>query len=388
MLFRSGTAASLAAVTRDDMVAFAKGRIARDNIKIGVVGDIDAATVAKLLDDTFGALPAKAAPAGTRCLSAAASISESARRNSSCSSPTALPSGSSERNELEHTSSASEEVRWASVLRTGRISWITTGTPQLLPSGGNREAAALDRRFFEDVHQQTVRDVLAHSTPVDGCRVPLGLTLTKLVPIEVSLSPDGDMKGIRIFEFDRQGVLLSFTQAAQGTFVDDQDVWRLTEVSRDEFSLVNGRRTELQRQHLNQLDWPSGITQDMVSVALLKPSRMGTIDLFQYIRHLQDNAQTAQRYEIEFWKKVFYPISCLVMVVLALPFAYLHFRSGNIASYVFVGVLIGISFFLLNNVFGYLGNLSQWAPWLAAAAPGLIYSVVSLGAFGWLVLRQ
>ena len=203
-----------------------------------------------------------------------------------------------------------------------------------------------------------------------------------------SLSPDGDMKGIRIFEFDRQGVLLSFTQAAQGTFVDDQDAWRLTDVSRDEFSLVNGRRTELHRQHLNQLDWPSGITQDMVSVALLKPSRMGTIDLFQYIRHLQDNAQTAQRYEIEFWKKVFYPISCLVMVVLALPFAYLHFRSGNIASYVFVGVLIGISFFLLNNVFGYLGNLSQWAPWLAAAAPGLIYSVVSLGAFGWLVLRQ
>jgi lipopolysaccharide export system permease protein len=203
-----------------------------------------------------------------------------------------------------------------------------------------------------------------------------------------SLSPEGDMKGIRIFEFDRQGVLLSFTQAEHGSFADDEDAWLLSDVSRDEFRLVNGQRTELRRVHQDQLVWASGITQDMVSVALLKPSRMGTIDLFQYIRHLQENAQTAQRYEIEFWKKVFYPISCLVMVVLALPFAYLHFRSGNIASYVFVGVLIGISFFLLNNVFGYIGNLSQWAPWLAAAAPGLIYSVVSLAAFGWLVLRQ
>jgi lipopolysaccharide export system permease protein len=29
---------------------------------------------------------------------------------------------------------------------------------------------------------------------------------------------------------------------------------------------------------------------------------------------------------------VFYPLSCLVMVVLALPFAYLHFRSGGIAA--------------------------------------------------------
>ena len=67
-----GTAASLAAVTRDDMVAFVKARIARDNIKIGVVGDIDAASVAKLLDDTFGALPAKAAPAEAKSVPPAA----------------------------------------------------------------------------------------------------------------------------------------------------------------------------------------------------------------------------------------------------------------------------------------------------------------------------
>ena len=203
-----------------------------------------------------------------------------------------------------------------------------------------------------------------------------------------SLTSDGDMRGIRIFEFDRRGVLLSFTQAAHGEFDDNDEAWLLSDVDRDEFTVLNGQRTELRRQHHERLAWTSGITQDMVSVALLKPSRMGTIDLFQYIRHLEENAQTALRYEIEFWKKVFYPISCLVMVVLALPFAYLHFRSGNIASYVFVGVLIGISFFLLNNVFGYIGNLSQWAPWLAAAAPGLIYTLVSLGAFGWLVLRQ
>jgi lipopolysaccharide export system permease protein len=110
--------------------------------------------------------------------------------------------------------------------------------------------------------------------------------------------------------------------------------------------------------------------------------------LFQYIRHLSANGQSTQRFEIEFWKKVFYPLSCLVMVVLALPFAYLHFRSGNIASHVFGGVLAGISFFLLNNVFSYVGNINSWAPWFAAAAPGLLYSMASLAAFGWLVLRQ
>jgi lipopolysaccharide export system permease protein len=74
--------------------------------------------------------------------------------------------------------------------------------------------------------------------------------------------------------------------------------------------------------------------------------------------------------------------------VLALPFAYLHFRSGSLAGYVFSGVMAGISFFLLNNLFGFAGNLQNWSPWLTAAAPGIIYSLLSLAAFGWLVLRR
>ena len=115
---------------------------------------------------------------------------------------------------------------------------------------------------------------------------------------------------------------------------------------------------------------------------------MQTLDLFQYMRHLQANGQSAQKYEIQFWKKVFYPLSCLVMVVLALPFAYFHFRSGSITTYVFGGVMAGISFVLLNNVMGDLGNLRGWQPWFTAALPGIIYSVASLTAFTWLVLRR
>ncbi len=76
------------------------------------------------------------------------------------------------------------------------------------------------------------------------------------------------------------------------------------------------------------------------------------------------------------------------MVGLSLRCAYLHLRSGSIAGYVVRCVMTGISLFLLNNVVGYIGNRRQWQPWLAAASPALIYSVVSLGAFGWLVLKR
>ena len=203
-----------------------------------------------------------------------------------------------------------------------------------------------------------------------------------------SLTPEGDMQGIRIFESNSRGFLVSVTQAPKAHFADD-GAWVLESVERSEFAGTEGGDVaKVDRVKLPRLRWPTEITPEMVSVALLKPDRMSTIDLFQYIRHLEANGQTSQRYEIEFWRKVFYPLSCMVMVVLALPFAYLHFRTGGITSYVFGGVLIGISFFLLNNVFGYIGNLQNWQPWLTAAAPGLIYTVFSLGAFGWLVLRR
>ena len=211
-----------------------------------------------------------------------------------------------------------------------------------------------------------------------------------------TLSPDNEMLGLQIFEFNSKGLVVSKMLAASATFALDNS-WQLYDVTRTEFNLPSDAATasyavkqsaDVLRKSMASFRWPTEITQDMVSVALLKPERMGTLDLFNYIRHLDANGQSAQRYEIEFWKKVFYPLSCLVMVMLALPFAYLHFRSGGTAAYVFGGVMMGISFFLLNNVFGYVGNLQNWQPWLAAAAPGMLYMAISLGAFSWLVLRR
>ncbi|MBH1957634.1 MAG: LPS export ABC transporter permease LptG [Burkholderiales bacterium] len=209
------------------------------------------------------------------------------------------------------------------------------------------------------------------------------------------LSPDNEMHGVRIYEFNSKGRIVSTTEAPVAVFSFDA-AWLLRNVTHTEFDVTNAAngagaspsQAKVNRTVVDSFRWPTEISTEMVSVALLKPERMATLDLFNYIRHLEANGQTSQRYEIEFWRKVFYPLSCLVMVMLALPFAYLHFRSGGITGYVFAGVMIGISFFLLNNVFGFIGNLRSWQPWLAAATPGLIYMAVSMGAFGWLVLKR
>ncbi|MDZ7811827.1 MAG: LptF/LptG family permease [Ideonella sp.] len=106
-------------------------------------------------------------------------------------------------------------------------------------------------------------------------------------------------------------------------------------------------------------------------------------ELWRYTQHLNEQEQSAARHELQFWKRVLYPFACIVMLALALPFAYLHARSGGISLKVFGGIMLGISFVLLNNVVGHLSLLRDWTSWLAASAPSLLYLALSTGGL-WL----
>jgi len=201
-----------------------------------------------------------------------------------------------------------------------------------------------------------------------------------------ALNSDGQLGQVRIHAFGPDGRLAYIATAPLARVGDNE--WVMENTQKRDYNINKTQPASIETQQIAQWHWPTEISSEMVAAALLSPDRMQTLDLFQYMRHLAANGQNAQRYEIEFWRKVFYPLSCLVMLSLALPFAYLHFRSGHITGYVFGGVMAGISFYLLNNVFGFMGNLNNWQPWLTSAAPALIYSAISLTTFWWLVLRQ
>ncbi|MBT9597532.1 MAG: LPS export ABC transporter permease LptG [Vitreoscilla sp.] len=196
---------------------------------------------------------------------------------------------------------------------------------------------------------------------------------------------DGRMRDIRIFEHDTAGVLLRRIQAAHGRAesAGGVPVWRLedaqiTEWPAGENGVVRSRREA-------HVDWPTTLAETVVAAAISPIKSMSTVDLWRYSRHLELQEQAAQRYELQFWRRAFYPLACIVMVALALPFAYLHARAGGISLKVFGGIMLGISFVLLNNVVGHLGLLRDWTPWIASALPSGVYLLMSLAAFGWLV---
>ena len=194
---------------------------------------------------------------------------------------------------------------------------------------------------------------------------------------------DGRVERVRVFEFDAQNRLLERWEAASG-HVSTEGQWLLQDERRQRWPVADAAQP-VTDERLPLLTWQSRLTRNVVSAALLRATDMSTAELFTYTRHLAAQEQSAQRYEIQFWRKALYPFACFVMMALALPFAYLHARGGGISARVFGGIMLGISFVLLNNLLGHVGLLQNWTPWAVAAAPSLLYLGLSMTAFAWLV---
>jgi lipopolysaccharide export system permease protein len=195
------------------------------------------------------------------------------------------------------------------------------------------------------------------------------------------LAGDGGLNDVRIYEFDTEGRLVQ-RLAAPKARVEGDGSWALADAEQLRWPADGG---PVQVQHQPLLRWGTSLNAQVVAAALLPAETMTTLELWRYSGHLQDQEQAAQRYELQFWKRALYPLACIVMVALALPFAYLQARSGGVSLKVFGGIMLGISFVLLNNIAGHLGVLSNLTPWVVSAAPGLLYLLLSLAAFAWLV---
>ena len=203
-------------------------------------------------------------------------------------------------------------------------------------------------------------------------------------------SASGELEGIRVYEFDADGRLAERINAHQGR-VGADGTWALAFVERTiwprgiESAAAASAPRRVESEKLPALKWASALNAGTVAAAVLPVNTMTTLELWRYSSHLSAHEQAAERHQISFWKKALYPLSCLVMVGLALPFAYMQPRSGGVSLKVFGGIMLGISFVLLNNLAGHIGVLRSWTPWVVAATPSALFLLMSLGAFAWLV---
>ncbi|MBI0327570.1 LPS export ABC transporter permease LptG [Burkholderia plantarii] len=218
-----------------------------------------------------------------------------------------------------------------------------------------------------------------------------GEPVTRFVNVG-TLSPDSTISDVRIYEFDSKFQLQNVRIAKSGRYAPPGH-WLLTDVTDTQLTPIPPD-THAPSDALNpvyrseQVSMPqyslrSDLTPQILSVLLVSPERMSIFNLFRYIQHLRENQQDTQTYDIALWRKLLYPFAVFVMLVLSLPFAYLHTRAGVVGVKVFGGIMLGMSFQLFNTLFSHIGTLNTWPAPLTAALPALIYLALGLFALKW-----
>ncbi|HZG22333.1 MAG TPA: LPS export ABC transporter permease LptG [Herbaspirillum sp.] len=199
-----------------------------------------------------------------------------------------------------------------------------------------------------------------------------------------TVQPDGRIEGVKLYELDTDFHMARMITAKSGIYEGNHQ-WVLNEVVQSDFTGGRDRKiTEpVKTVKTAQMKLVSEVTPEILSVLFADPDRMSAYDLLAYTKHLEANNQRTDRYEIAFWKKIVYPLSIFVMLALALPFAYLHFRAGGVSLKIFTGIMIGVCFQLINSLFSHLGLLNTWPAFVTAALPSLLFMVLAIGALWW-----
>lgn len=191
--------------------------------------------------------------------------------------------------------------------------------------------------------------------------------------------PDRTLLGVKIYEFDTDFHLTNEINAASAVYAAPH-VWQLMDVSETRFpkNMVTEDMSSANTVQSKSKKLVSEITPDILAVLFIEPDHMSAYDLYAYTKHLNENKQNADRYKVAFWKKLTYPFTILVMMALALPFAYLHARNGGISLRIFSGIMIGMLFYLVNSLFSHLGLINTWPAFLTAMFPSVLFFLLAV----------
>jgi len=184
--------------------------------------------------------------------------------------------------------------------------------------------------------------------------------------------PNLTLLRIRIFQFDDNDRLVSMEYAEQGRYRNN--VWQLLNLRKTTIDAGGNSTVEA----LDQAQWWTAMTPHMMSAFLITPEQLSIQQLRQYMMYLRENSQDTRPYQLAYWQKLTLPLSTAVMVVLAIPFVFGSLRSGSMGRNLFIGIMVGLVFYVVNKAFGYIVLGYGVSPIIGAALPTFILFVAAL----------
>lgn len=148
---------------------------------------------------------------------------------------------------------------------------------------------------------------------------------------------------VQLYEFDNEGRLLSIAQVTRAEHEGGR--WTLHKVRRSTF----GRR-EVKTEEIDSEVWNSQLKPELLSLSLQRPRYLSTETLSESLQYLERNGLDAGQFATAYWSRLFYPLNALVLCLAAMPFAFGTLRSGGFGKRLFLGLVFGLTYFLLQRL--------------------------------------
>jgi lipopolysaccharide export system permease protein len=176
--------------------------------------------------------------------------------------------------------------------------------------------------------------------------------------------------GVYLFRM-QPGGLVSVGRA-DSAGVDDESQWVLNNYSESVFD-DNGVRT----RQVRQLTQATTLSPDLVGLAVVRPSSLRGLELYRYIKYLEQNELDARRYSVAFWSRIASAFAVTPMCVLALPFVMGRMRSSGTGARMIVGLIIGLAYFLASRSLADGGQVYELNTVLVAWIPTITLIAVT-----------
>jgi lipopolysaccharide export system permease protein len=175
------------------------------------------------------------------------------------------------------------------------------------------------------------------------------------------------LEKIAVYQIDPQiGKVTSILHAASAE--RSAQGWVLHDVNKQTI-----RDDGITPEHYAELRENQLLPDQVLSIAAVKPNQLAATELAEFIQHQRANELSSDRFEQAFWQHFTTPLSTLVMLIIAAPFVFTFQRNAGAGQRIFIGILIGIVFFLLNRILGNIGIVYGIPPLLSATLPLLVF---------------
>jgi LPS export ABC transporter permease LptG/LPS export ABC transporter permease LptF len=193
--------------------------------------------------------------------------------------------------------------------------------------------------------------------------------------------PDrNEFANISVFEFNPSTfALIRRVFAAKAIWAPDTSTWEFQNGWQND---IEGDHTSDFRQ-FKQTSF-SEIHEDpgYFNKESLQAQEMNFGQLDRYIGDLRQSGFDTMKLRVALWHKLAYPLVAVIMAVLAIPFALSMGRRGSLTG-IAVAIGVALTYFVVENFFGALGNVNYLPAALAAWSSDLLFGLVG----GYFLLR-